>query len=75
MSTLAITLSEWETQGPDRNGHLVGRHLDESSRRLAKRLKEQGSLEVLELSRGIEIRATSFIGRIRLGDLMITGWI
>lgn len=29
-------------------------------------------MEVLELARGLEIRATSFIGRVKLGDLTIT---
>lgn len=72
MSGSATTLYEWETQRSERDNSLAGRYLDEAGRRLAEQLKQYGCMEVLELSRGLEIRATSFIGRITLGDLTIT---
>jgi 5-methylcytosine-specific restriction enzyme subunit McrC len=68
-----VTLREWETLRPDFDGPLAHRTLNnEASRRLAEHLSDQGSIEVLELARGLEIRATSFVGRLTLGEVTVT---
>lgn len=73
MNDNAVTICEWETVGPGPSNSLRNRSLrDGSTRRLAAQLAEQGSIEVLELSSGLEIRAKSFVGRLTLGDLTIT---
>ena len=41
-------------------------------RDLARRLSETGMLEVLELRTGLSVRSTSFVGRVRLGEIEIT---
>jgi 5-methylcytosine-specific restriction enzyme subunit McrC len=73
-----IHLREWETLRPDAAGStasraLAGRRLsDENARRLATDLADAGTIEVLELAGGLRIRATSFVGRLSLGDLVVT---
>ena len=46
--------------------------MGKSERQLAEELTATGRIEVLELARGIELRATSFVGRFRLGDITVT---
>ena len=72
MSSVRISLNEWERRGPDCDSQLAGRNLNgnEAARKLAARLT--GRIEVLELVRGLELRATSFVGRFSLGDVTIT---
>ena len=67
----SITLSEWETQGPDNCADLAGRFLDASpgTRRVVERLTESKLLGLTELRHGLEIKAFSHVGRIRVGDL------
>jgi len=73
MSGVPVPLREWETVRPDPGSPTAGRTLDGGAiRNLAQRLTERGQIEVLELARGLELRATSFVGRINLGDLTIT---
>jgi len=74
-STLtSITLSEWETQGPDNCADLAGRFLDAShgTQRVVERLMESKLIGLTELRHGLEIKAFSHVGRIRVGDLNIT---
>ncbi len=70
----SITLSEWETQGPACNSDLVGRFLDSSvgTRRVAERLLDSKLLALTELRQGLEVKAFSHVGRVRVGDLSIT---
>lgn len=73
MGGLNVSLSEWETIRPERGNVLADRKLDnDANRELAERLAKTGSIEVLELARGLEIRATSFVGRLSFGELIIT---
>ena len=74
MSAVAVTLREWETLRPDRGSPLADRNLNNSqtSRKLAEQLTKLGRIEVLELASGLELRATSFVGRFTLGDVTIT---
>lgn len=72
MSNLAVTVREWETLRPDAESPLASRELNAADRALADQLRKAGCLEVLELARGLELRATSFVGRLRLGGITIT---
>lgn len=69
-----VSLREWETRHPEPGNVLYERSLvaDPAGRRLAQELTNSGRMEVLELSRGLELRATSFVGRFVLGDLTVT---
>ena len=70
----SITLSEWETRGPGNCADLAGRFLDAShgTHRVVERLTESNLLGLTELRHGLEIKAFSHVGRIRVGDLNIT---
>jgi len=67
-----IRLREWEEAGPEipdlRGANLEGR----AARELAVRLSEAGVIDVAELREGVRIRALAHVGRIQLGDLLIT---
>lgn len=70
----AVSLREWETRGPEPGSPLAHRSLAAypAGRRLAEELTRTGRMEVLELARGLELRATSFVGRFSLGELAVT---
>ena len=70
----SIALSEWETQGPADDSRLVGRFLDSSqdTRRVVALLNESRMLSLSEMRHGLEIKAFSHVGRVRVGDLTIT---
>jgi 5-methylcytosine-specific restriction enzyme subunit McrC len=73
MSNVNVSLSEWETLRPEHGSILAGRNLEnDANRELAERLADAKCVEILELARGLEIRATSFVGRLSLGELTIT---
>lgn len=74
MSVVDVSLREWETAEPTRGTILAGRSLTgfEAGRQLAERLTKSGRIEILELARGLELRATSFVGRFSLGELTVT---
>ena len=70
----SITLSEWQTLGPETCDELRGRFLDQSNavRSVASSLRESRLLELTELRSGLEITAFSHVGRVRIGDLSVT---
>ena len=72
--THSITLSEWETKGPGDCEELRERFLDQSdaAKSVASTLVEHRLLELTELRGGLEVRAFSHVGRIRIGSLNIT---
>lgn len=74
MTTRPVNLTEWETREPTRGSPLEGPVLanNPAAQRLAETLTQQGRIEILELARGLELRASSFVGRFALGDLMVT---
>jgi 5-methylcytosine-specific restriction enzyme subunit McrC len=74
VSPLAVDLVEWESCAPEPGTQLFGRFLEEDPgvRRLASQLSAAGMLDIVELRWGLSLRATSYVGRIRLGDLQIT---
>ena len=74
MQNISIDLLEWESKSPDSNSDLEGLNLgrDESVRSMAKLLSESGRLEISELSTGLSISASSYVGTVRLGNIKIT---
>jgi 5-methylcytosine-specific restriction enzyme subunit McrC len=74
VSVVDVSLHEWETVRPERGSVLADRNLAgyEAGRQLAERLTKAGRIEVLELTRGLELRATSFVGRFSLGEITVT---
>ncbi len=75
MTKHEVNLTEWEATGkPVRGSKLYGAVLPENSEasRLAKQLTENDQIEILELASGLELRASSFVGRFALGDLLVT---
>ena len=68
-----VFLREWEASDPDDStlaGTSFGR--DEAARRLAAELSNHGCLRTEELATGLRFQATSFVGRIRLGEWEVT---
>jgi len=74
MTTQPINLTEWETREPKDDSALAGPVLagNPAAQQLAETLTKDGRIEILELARGLELRASSFVGRFFLGDLMVT---
>lgn len=70
----SISLSEWQTKSPDNCPDLTGYFLEESRDciRVASSLNQSRLLELVELKRGLRIKANSHVGRIRVGNLRIT---
>ena len=67
-----LRLAEWETRGPGREP-LAGRTIEDApARRLVEELNRSGVLQVQELRRGLQVRTTSYVGRIQVDDLVIT---
>lgn len=74
MTPASVSLSEWETVAPVRGSVLAGLGFegDQAVRTLAENLTSLNQLEVFELARGLELRATSFVGRVTLGSIEVT---
>ncbi len=74
MTDVAIRLSEWQTVSPTNGSPTEGVGLagEPRVRDLARRLSETQMLEVQELHTGLSVRSTSFVGRVRLGQVEIT---
>ncbi|MDA0841323.1 MAG: hypothetical protein O3B01_27720 [Planctomycetota bacterium] len=74
MTTQIVNLSEWETREPSKGSPLAGPVLVDhpAAQRLAEELTRDGRIEILELARGLELRASSYVGRFALGELIIT---
>jgi len=70
----SLRLAEWQSITPAPGSPTEGVDLgdDPSVRGLARRLSEDGRLEVVELRTGLSVRSTSFVGRVRLGGVEIT---
>ena len=72
---LAIQLKEWERIAPEGRGTpLAGVFLtgDAEVKHTARALSTSGKLRVSELREGLSIEASSYVGRITLGDIQIT---
>ncbi len=73
-SGTALALHEWETIAPDTDERLRGLFLDDERevRTLAEALTATGKLDVVELKRGLTLRARAHVGHISLGRLSVT---
>jgi 5-methylcytosine-specific restriction enzyme subunit McrC len=72
--TIFIDLQEWsERTATEHPSPLAGISLEDAeARALAHQLTEAEMLEIRELREGLSIASTSYVGRIALGDLVIT---
>jgi 5-methylcytosine-specific restriction enzyme subunit McrC len=71
---MSLRLAEWQAVSPVPGSPTENVCLgtDPSVLDLARRLTGTGILEVLELRTGLLVRSTSYVGRVRLGDIEIT---
>jgi 5-methylcytosine-specific restriction enzyme subunit McrC len=68
-----IEMREWQTLNPSNRPELRNFRLeDAASRALAKDISGSAPLEIVELREGLQIRASSFVGRLRLGNLTVS---
>lgn len=75
MTVVCLDLLEWQTHGPAHwDYRLAGVSLADRPglSALAATLTQRGMLSVRELRQGLEISTTSYVGRLRLGDLVVT---
>ena len=65
---------EWESKSPDTDPALAGLFIREDRvvQSAIQSLSNSGALEVSELRKGLSITASSYVGRVRLGELEIT---
>ena len=71
MTGSSIILSEWQTLRPEDCDALRNRNLDQSAA-VAEKLTESRLLGLTELRSGLEVKAFSHVGRVRIGDLDVT---
>ena len=69
-----VDLQEWsQRSATDKGSPLVGIFLEDADARiLARELTSSGMLDIMELREGLSISSTSYVGRIMLGNLLIT---
>ncbi len=72
--TISIDLQEWSQRtATDHESPLAEIFLENADvRALAQQLTAAGMLEIKELREGLSVASTSYVGRIALGDLVIT---
>jgi len=73
VATLRIALREWSST-PTTDDSLQGVFLpdDQAVRRLVSTLSQRAILDVTELRHGLQVRTTSWVGRVQIGDLQVT---
>ena len=72
MALATIQLTEWQTRTPEEDSQLRGIDLTEEGRTVAKELKKSRQLEVLELAQGLQLKSSSWVGRVQLGGLQVS---
>ena len=67
-----VTLNEWQSLEPSEDSLLHGfmPDFDKRTRQIVEQLKDK--IEILEFRSGLEVRTSSWVGRVTLGDLTIT---
>jgi len=72
--TISIVLQEWSQRSATEYGSPLAKIFleDEEARALAQRLTGARMLEIREMREGLSVASTSYVGRIALGDLVIT---
>jgi len=73
MTATSVRLREWSCLDADNEPALRGRRLgrDPAVRKLAEQLSFSRRLGITELASGLRLEATSWVGRVELGDLTI----
>jgi 5-methylcytosine-specific restriction enzyme subunit McrC len=67
-----VTIKEWENRDPESDRRLAGMDLgDQAARKIAENLTKSGKIEILELRQGIAIKAKSYVGSLRIGQLRL----
>jgi len=75
MSVTSICLNEWETKSPKPGNELFGLFLEENDeiKKIAKYLSNSKLIEINNgYKNGLHLKAFSFVGRLRLGNIQIT---
>lgn len=73
MANTAIDMLEWQSLEPSQCTKLAGLELgDRQTRALSAQLTQAGILEIQELRTGLYLHASSFVGRVHLGDIQVT---
>ncbi len=68
-----IKLSEWQSQFPSPGTPLYKVFLDDPEcQKTAQELTSSGMLEITELREGLFVKACSYVGHVRLGNIEIT---
>jgi len=67
-----VYLSEWQEVKPTRENGLLNVFIENSWRSVGDQLSQSGKIRFRELKDGLSIEASSYVGRIVLGDLQIT---
>src|SRR6266481_1024507 len=69
--SIPLFLKEWQQASPDTHRVLAGIKLpqDDETQSLIQKLSNR--LNITELARGVAVEATSYVGRIDIGDLQI----
>ena len=72
--THQVVVKEWESLSPEIGTPLRGVHLESSRevQRLSRELAAEGKIEILDLLHGLEVRASSYVGRVTVGTIQIT---
>lgn len=68
---MELRIPEWSERGPS-IPELSGRRIPDRLRATCDALASSGKLEILELSQGLLVRTTSWVGRLELDDLILT---
>jgi len=70
---LVLHLNEWERILPAPGSTTRGVFLNQDSRtcELIEDLRRDDALDIQELRSGISVRATSYVGRVRVGDILV----
>jgi 5-methylcytosine-specific restriction enzyme subunit McrC len=71
---ITIDLKEWESTTFITHPQLAGKALseDDATQALVETLSRSEKLIISQMRKGLEIEASSFVGRIAVGDLQIT---
>ena len=71
---IALTLSEWETISPDKDARLENIFIsdDAAIRTNVRYMSESNILELVELRGGLSVTSTSYVGRVDIGNVVIT---
>jgi len=73
-SKIVLILSEWETISPDKDTRLANVFIadDAAIRTNARYISESNILGLVELRDGLSVTSTSYVGRVDIGNVVIT---